>query len=194
MLDTSKMDSGVTKHCVDNFDATVLLCAPFSVVLVNAVTQYRSADGVVLETVIPDPDGLVKAVAQSRCLHPEKLKPADIKFLRSALEMKGTEFAKKIGITPEHLSRLESGDRVLQMQCETLIRTMAFTFTCGVHGVKDRPISEFAKRFSKLFDGVKPVKLVGSPPLVISLVRVPGMLLDDSDSDGLWDANELAVA
>lgn len=194
MLDTSKSKTEVAMHCVENYDATVLLCAPFRVVLVNAVTQHIAANGDVLETVIPDPDGLVKAVAQSRCLHPEKLKPADIKFLRSALEMKGTEFAKKIGISPEHLSRLESGDKVLQMQCETLIRTMAFTFTCGVPGVKDRPISEFAKRFSKLFDGVKPVKLVGSPPLVVSLIRVPGVHLDHSDSDGLWDASELAVA
>jgi DNA-binding transcriptional regulator YiaG len=187
MLDISAVKCGVsTTRVVDVFDATGILCAPFEVVLYDSVQQIVDEGGNVIETIIPDPAGLVRAVAFHRALHPQKLDGDDLKFLRSALELKATTLAKKMGVSPEHLSRLESGAKALQPQSEQQLRTLTVALACTATKAKDATLAEFSKHLMGIFDDIKPCRLVDDSPLVITLhrERVDGC---DMDTEGLWD-------
>lgn len=98
------------------------LNAPFKVVLKNSVRQIIDDCGNVEKIVIPNPRGLLKQVAITRLLFPRKLSGADIKFVRKSLKIKAIELADMLGITPEHLSRCESGERVLSPGVEKCMR------------------------------------------------------------------------
>lgn len=100
------------------------LGAPFKVILFDSVEQELSADGEVLETIIPNLDGLLKEVAFARSLDPRKFSPADIKFVRTAVGLKAVDLAELLGVTPEHVSRCEKGDRVLSVAAEKLLRVI----------------------------------------------------------------------
>ncbi len=65
--------NGENAKLAEVYDATAMLGTPFTVLLKNSVSLVIAEDGEVLETIIPDPDGLVKAVAQYRVLHERKL-------------------------------------------------------------------------------------------------------------------------
>ncbi|WP_390911313.1 helix-turn-helix domain-containing protein [Pseudosulfitobacter sp. SM2401] len=189
MLDISAVKCGAsTTRVVDVFDATGILCAPFEVALYDSVQQVIDVNGEVIETIIPDPAGLVRAVAFLRALHPQKLDCDDLKFLRSALDLKATALAKKMGVTPEHLSRLESGAKVLQPQSEQQLRTLTVALSCTATKAKDATLAEFSKHLMGIFDDIKPCRLVDDAPLLISLRRdrVDGC---DVDTEGLWDEN-----
>lgn len=171
---------------VSEFNATGVLCAPFEVFLYDSVFQVLDADGAVLETVIPDPDGLVRAVAFLRALHPQKLDGDDLKFLRSALGLKAVELAKKLGFSAEHLSRLESGTKVLQPQSEQHVRTLTVVMANSATKSKNMTLEEFSEQLIGLFDNIKPCRSIDEEPLKIELSRVPCSEFD-VDSRGLWD-------
>lgn len=59
---------------------------------------------------IPYLKDLMVKIARAVVRQETSLTSAEIRFLRKRLGKKSSEFAKIIGITPEHLSRLESGD------------------------------------------------------------------------------------
>lgn len=187
MLDKSALGCGATAtHVVDEFNATGMLCAPFEVLLFDSVQQVLDGQGNVIETIIPDPDGLVRAVAFLRVLHPQKLDGDDLKFLRSSLGLKGVDLAKKIGVSSEHLSRLESGVKTLQPQSEHLVRTLTVALACSATKAKDATLAEFSKQLIGLFDDIKPCRSVDEAPLSIALQRVPNESCD-LDTEGLWD-------
>lgn len=96
--------------------------APFKVALINSVRQKISKSEEVLETIIPNMGGLLKEVALARALCNKKLLPAEIRFLRKSIGLKASELATLLGITPEHLSRCENGDRALSVAAEKLLR------------------------------------------------------------------------
>ncbi|MEO0667585.1 MAG: helix-turn-helix domain-containing protein [Pseudomonadota bacterium] len=187
MLEISAVKCGVpTTRIVDVFDATGILCAPFEVLLYNSVQEVIGEDGNVVETIIPDPAGLVRAVAFHRALHPQKLDGDDLKFLRSALDLKATALAKKMGVSPEHLSRLESGAKTLQPQSEQQLRTLTVALACTSTKAKDATLAEFSKHLMGIFDDIKPCRLIDDAPLLIALHRekIDGC---DMDTEGLWD-------
>jgi hypothetical protein len=100
-----------------------LLGAPFSVVLEHSVREESCAScGKKLATVIPDLEGLIQVVAQSRAMTPRKLTGPELKFLRSALGCKSKEVARKLELAPEHWSRCESGTKVLSPLAEKWFR------------------------------------------------------------------------
>lgn len=94
----------------------------FDVVLMGAVRQMISPEGDILETRIPNMSGLLKEVALSRSLCTRKFASGDIKFVRKAFGLKALELADLLGISAEHLSRCENGDRVLSIAAEKLLR------------------------------------------------------------------------
>jgi DNA-binding transcriptional regulator YiaG len=98
--------------------------APFKVILVNSARQRVSPEGEVLETCIPNMGGLLREVALARSLHERKLTPAEIKFIRKAVGLKASELANLLGISAEHLSRCEHGDRTLSLAAEKLLRVI----------------------------------------------------------------------
>lgn len=99
--------------------------APFEVVLHDAVRQRVCADsGEILETHVPNMGGLLKEVAVARTLFPRKFSADELKFLRKAVNLKGSELASLLGVSPEHLSRCENRDRVLSVAAEKLFRVI----------------------------------------------------------------------
>jgi transcriptional regulator with XRE-family HTH domain len=73
-------------------------------------------------TEIPDTNGLVAAVAITRCLLPLSLSGAEIKFVRKALEMTGREFAELMETRPETVSRWETDDQAIGGFVEKILR------------------------------------------------------------------------
>lgn len=109
---------------LDRYDA-VLLGAPFKVILVKSVRRYYDIDSdKVIRTWIPNLTGLRKAVALARCMNPRKLSGLEIKFVRKAIDYKAIELANLLDIGPEHLSRCESGERLLSGAAEKLLRVI----------------------------------------------------------------------
>lgn len=98
------------------------LGASFKVILVESVICYDSQDG--REFYIPDYQGLIKKIAVTRAAHPAKLAGRDIKFLRKSLSLKAKDLASKLDITPEHLSRCETGDKILSPNSEKVLRSL----------------------------------------------------------------------
>ena len=171
---------------VMEFDATEMLHAPFKVVLKNSVKQLLDKQGNVVETFVPDPVGLIKAVAQARALHPHKLNAAEVKFIRSALGLKAIELAKAIAVTPEYLSRVERGKGVLSPQSEKLVRIYTHVMSLPEHSKKN--IAVMAKQVGLVF-GSKKIKSchVIDDDIVVELSRV---LFDSSDdlNNEAWDS------
>jgi DNA-binding transcriptional regulator YiaG len=99
--------------------------APFGVILFNSVRQKKRVDNdEVLETSIPNMSGLLKEVAVARALYPRKFSPDEIRFVRKAVNVKASELAKLLGVSAEHLSRCEHGERVLSASAEKLLRVI----------------------------------------------------------------------
>ena len=178
---------------LDYYDATHILNAPFTVILRNSVKQRPTyALGSESEVMIPDPNGLIKAVAQTRVLHPQKLAGPDIHFLRSALGLKGKDFAKAMNVTPEHLSRLESGDKTLSPQTEMLVRVYTFAATIPFTSKKEANGEQIAKLVEEFFVklDISPVRLADQG-LEFSFHRVARIKAGAEHcclpDDGLWE-------
>ncbi len=107
------------------------LGVPFKVVLVKSVKQITNKEtGEVDQIVIPNLRGLLQQIALSRILIPRKLSGKDIKFIRKALPIKAGQLAEKIGVTPEHLSRCEAGERALSLGTEKCLRIAVLLEQC----------------------------------------------------------------
>lgn len=117
------------------------LGAPFKVVLYDAVRQTCDKNGKVLSTSIPNLRGLRREIALARCLHSRKLAPIELKFLRKAIGSKAVEIANLLGVSPEHLSRCEHGDRVLSTSAEKLFRVAVLNKRHDVIDLADRLVS-----------------------------------------------------
>lgn len=57
---------------------------------------------------IPDLEGLARAAAIARALNPARLSGKEVRFIRRALDMTQKEFAEKMDLSPEHVSRWEN--------------------------------------------------------------------------------------
>jgi DNA-binding transcriptional regulator YiaG len=117
--------ASVKTTVVSTYDADIL-GAPFKVYLWDAVKVVTcSSCGSVLNTAIPDPEGLMYAVAFSRAMHPRKLTGPEIKFLRHVMGNKAKKLAEDLGITVEHLSGCENGHLAMSETTEKLLRLFA---------------------------------------------------------------------
>lgn len=99
------------------------LGAPFKVILLNSVRQIiDTKQGRIEKIVIPNERGLYQQIALARILVPRRLSGFEIKFIRKAVPIKASSLAKKLGISPEHLSRCEAGERALAASGEKCLR------------------------------------------------------------------------
>lgn len=119
---TACVGAAFDTRIVPEYDADIL-GAPFKVLLHDAVkVEVCITCGTVLNTAIPDPEGLLYAISFSRALHTRKLVGAEVKFMRHVMGWKGKKLAEELGITPEHLSRCENGHAVMSPPTEKLFR------------------------------------------------------------------------
>lgn len=130
---------------VERYEAS-LLGAPFRVILCNAVRQYVDASTAKTRTQIPNLSGLRKQVALARCLHPRKLNGHELKFVRKSIDLKAVSLSALLDITPEHLSRCESGERTLSGAAEKLLRVIVLKRTHLLADFIDEIVDEMKKR------------------------------------------------
>jgi transcriptional regulator with XRE-family HTH domain len=117
--------ASVKTKIIPKYDADAL-GAPFKVYLMDAVkAEVCSSCGKILNTGIPDPEGLLYAISFERVMHPRKLVGAEIKFLRHIMGWKAKKLADQLGITVEYLSRCENGHVVMSVTTEKLLRLLA---------------------------------------------------------------------
>lgn len=99
------------------------LGAPFNVTLLNSVRQVINLEtGKIEKFVIPNERGLLQQLALARILRVRRLSGPEIKFARKAVPIKASALAERIGVSPEHLSRCEAGERALSVGAEKCLR------------------------------------------------------------------------
>jgi putative zinc finger/helix-turn-helix YgiT family protein len=76
------------------------------------------------EYVIPDIEGLHRAIAAAVIEQSVPLAGPEIRFLRKHLGWSGVDFAEHMGATPETVSRWEHGRLAMSAQADRLLRTM----------------------------------------------------------------------
>ncbi|HEY9092427.1 helix-turn-helix transcriptional regulator [Parasphingorhabdus sp.] len=140
------------------------LGAPFTVILKNSVRQKLDDEGEVEKTIIPNPKGLLHQVAITRLIHPQKFSGEDIKFIRKSLRIKAKELAEMISVTPEHLSRCETNDRVLSpglekcMRLSIIIDTLRFPEEAE-DSENQKKFRKFQEAFSRLQDLIRDMRI-----------------------------------
>ncbi len=76
------------------------------------------------EPVVPDVDGLTRAVAMAIVGKRQRLLSSEIRFLRKQLGLSGIGLAQHLGATPESVSRWEHGRTPMGTTAERLLRLM----------------------------------------------------------------------
>lgn len=109
---------------LSEYDASDL-GAPFKIILCNAVKQTRdNSTGEVLSTTIPNVSDLRKEIALARCLESRRLSPTELKYIRKLIKVPAKELARQLGVSAEHFSRCEAGERTLSISAEKLLRVL----------------------------------------------------------------------
>lgn len=93
-------------------------------IYLNGITQYKCVECDETYVSIPRINGLHLAIGKSLCCKKGLLTGCEIKFLRKELHLQSKEFAKVLGITAQHLSRLENNEKVTSPTLDKLIRTI----------------------------------------------------------------------
>lgn len=183
---------------VDEFNAD-MLGAPFKVILHNSVEVTYDKSGEVVDYNIPDIDGLLRAIVLRRVLHERKLSGPDIRFLRKCLNLKAKDVAKKIEVTPEHLSRCENKALVISPASEKLLRLFLFKTAVKLASYKsEEKKKKLEQALDVLFELVDPVAVYdANDELVLTLGRyfVAPRPANDEDmrQEPCWDAPKSAA-
>ena len=74
------------------------------------------------EVEIPDAEQLHRVLADMLIRKQTVLTGAELRFLRKEVAMSGKAFAEQLGMTAEHLSRLETGRREITRSMDLLVR------------------------------------------------------------------------
>jgi len=76
------------------------------------------------EAVIPNMRQLHDLIAFNIASQPLRLLPEEVRFLRSHLGFSGVDFARAIDVTPESVSRWETGKEKMSLSLERFLRTL----------------------------------------------------------------------
>lgn len=179
---------------------------PFKVVLINSVTQLIDDEtGEVEQVIIPNMRGLIKCIAITRIFQSRKLSGDEIKFIRKAFKFSAKRVAELIDVTPEHLSRCESGERTLSVANEKCFRASIFLDQIqkleGIHEGREFD-EDLREEHSKLMDALRKVTLIiterkispaFSPEPLVMKFFVKSNVEDDlfgTDPNADWASND----
>lgn len=76
------------------------------------------------EVEIPYLEGLIRAISAELITKPARFAPEEVSFLRKALGLSGEDFAKRMGVTKEQVSRWESGKKPIGSVADHLLRML----------------------------------------------------------------------
>ena len=69
----------------------------------------------------------MQVIAEALILKPSQLTGKEIRFLRKYIGFTGEQFGKKLGLTKEHVSRIENGKYPVGTQTDRLIRFLVIS-------------------------------------------------------------------
>lgn len=95
------------------------------------------------ELTIPNIEELHDLIAHNIAFQTNKLLPEEIRFLRTHLGFSGNDFAMKIGVSPETVSRWEKGRVNMKESSEKLLRVLVLSKSGPFRNYDD--LSKFAK-------------------------------------------------
>lgn len=87
---------------------------------------------------------LMQIIACALVLKPSELTGKEIRFLRKYIGLTGEQFGKKLGLTKEHISRIENGKLQVGTQTERLIRYISISTN-----------ADLRERLFELLDAIK---------------------------------------
>ncbi|NDE17647.1 helix-turn-helix domain-containing protein [bacterium] len=93
-------------------------------IYLNGISEFGCARCGEIEVVIPNIDQLQGLIAREVALLEARLKPEEIRFLRVHLGFSGADFARKISVEPETVSRWENGKSEMKLTFERFLRLM----------------------------------------------------------------------
>lgn len=183
--------NGAVESVADVFEADDL-GAPFKVYLHDAVVLNSCPDtDEILSYTIPALPQLQAMIVVKRVSNPRKLSGSEMKFIRKILGLKQSDFANKLDLSVEHLSRCENG-LPLSPQNEKLFRGVTLSVLAKVSQLSDRAKqTEIQAALFSLFDDMKLVSVSDvDDPLVMnfSYCKVSDEDLDEENSDWFLDA------
>ena len=139
------------------------LGVPFKVILLNSVRQLIDGKtGEVDQVIIPNLRGLIKCIAITRILNSRKLSGGEIRFVRKAFKLPSKHVAEMIGVTPEHLSRCESEERLLSAGAEKCLRVSIFLEQFKIFEELDALCEKDSNLERKLSDVREAIKKIGN--------------------------------
>ncbi len=95
------------------------------------------------EVEIPRIEDLHRTIARAVVTKPAPLTPAEVRFLRKWLGWSGVDFAAHMGVTPETVSRWETGSLGMGAAADRLIRLMI---------VNQAPVQDYSLELLKAID------------------------------------------
>lgn len=129
--------------------------------VLNAVVVQRCATCTEEMTGIPDMQGLARAAAMARALHPACLTGKEVRFIRRALDMTQKEFAAAMELSHEHVSRWENDRKGVGGASEKLVRhnACALLHKEGICEYDPKVIANMRLRAAPN-DGMPPIEMV----------------------------------
>jgi transcriptional regulator with XRE-family HTH domain len=97
---------------------------------------------------------LMQVIAEALILKPSQLTGKEIRFLRKYIGFTGEQFGKKLGLTKEHVSRIENEKHRVGAQTDRLIRFLVISASPNLkkqverlfellEALKDEPLQEY---------------------------------------------------
>ena len=111
-------------------------------VLLKGVKKTSCPECGEIGVVIPKINQLNETIAKAIAAKPERLAPAEVRFLRKQLGWSGKDFAHRFGVTPETVSRWENGARQMSATAERLLRLSAIELS----PVDEYPVPDLVER------------------------------------------------
>ena len=108
-------------------------CGLESVTLVD-VEVRRCPECGEYEVEIPRMEELHRFIARTLATKSQRLTPQEVRFLRKFLGFSGADFASALDVTPETVSRWETGKKQMSSVAERALRLMVFV---------SRPVEEY---------------------------------------------------
>jgi len=91
-----------------------------------------------LTPVLSKINNLMQVIAEALVLKPSQLTGKEIRFLRKYIGFTGERFGKKLGLTKEHVSRIENEKHPVGAQTDRLIRYLAVSASSNLASLMER--------------------------------------------------------
>lgn len=113
---------------VNNYPYTI---SGLSNVQIDCVVQHNCLSCDEVYTELQQVDKIHEEIGTNICHKQERLAGEELRFLRKELRFKGVDFARILSVSPEHLSRLENGQKEISEITDKFVRMLYLLHQSG---------------------------------------------------------------